>query len=110
MYNENLETEFRYNKKRKHYSYIYGKSGDFRKNILLSSKPEQHIHKNGKLIKTISNVPLYKHPNPNSNEQSYLMPRKYSDHINNFGEQKKSWRFHTYDKRKVKRIKKGKKY
>lgn len=27
-------SEFRYNKKRKHYSYIYGQKGDLRKNVV----------------------------------------------------------------------------
>lgn len=109
--NKNVpKTEFRYNRKRKHYSYIYGQKGNLRKNILISSKPEQHLHKNNGKIILIKNVPLYKHPNPNSNEQNYLMPRKYVDHKDSFGKQKKSWKFHPFDRRKVKRIKKGKKY
>ena len=32
-------SEFRYNKKRRHYAYIFKKIGAARKNILISSKP-----------------------------------------------------------------------
>lgn len=104
--NKKQRTEFRYNKKRKHYSYIYGQSGDYRKNILLSSHPEQILNNRGKVIK---NVPLYKHPNPNCDKKVFLMPRNYFDHYESFGDVKNSWSFHPYDRQKVKRIKKGKK-
>lgn len=42
-------SEFRYNKRRKHYSYIYGQKGDYRKNLLLSSKSTRRIKKETKL-------------------------------------------------------------
>ena len=91
-------TEFRYNKKRKHYSYIYGFRGDYRQNLLISTKP-----------KKVKNVILSKHPNPNkSDEESYLMTKRYLDHKDNFGPVKKNWFFSVLDRLKVKKVKKGK--
>ena len=101
-------TEFRYNKKRKHYSYIYKFKGDDRYNLLLSSKPKREVKKNGKK-KYIDNARLTKHPNPNKpNEKSYLMTKRYIDDKNDFGKQSKNWLFSPIDRIKIKRIKKGK--
>ena len=38
-------SEFRYNRKRKHYSYLFKDVGSKRKNIILSSKPVRKEHK-----------------------------------------------------------------
>ncbi len=99
--------EFRYNKRRKHYSYIYKFNGDYRQNLLLSTKPVEKINKNGK-IRVIKNVKLYKHPNYKSDKSVYVMPRRYIDHKSNF-DRSLPWAFHTFDKRQIKRLKKGKK-
>lgn len=101
-------SEFRYNKKRKHYSYIYGQKGDLRKNLLLSSKPTRKVKKNGK-TKIVNNVKLYKNPNPNKSDTQYIMTKRYLDHKDNFGSKKTKWAFDRNDKRAIKRIKKGKK-
>ena len=101
-------TEFRYNKKRKHYSYIYSCRGDYRQNLLISSKPDRVVHKDGKK-KRIKNIKLSKHPNPNKNgEESYLMTKRCLDHKDNFGPVKKNWFFSILDRLKVKKVKKGK--
>ena len=100
-------SEFRYNKKRKHYSYLYKKKGDYRQNILISTKPTVEEKKFGKK-KTIKNVPLHKHPNPNSTKSGYVVTRRYTDHKNSFAEKTYDWKFDRNDKRKIKRIKKGK--
>ena len=61
-------SEFRWNKKRQHYSYLFKQLGDYRKNILLSTKPKViDKRKNKEAI----NIKLYKHPNPNSNKDVY---------------------------------------
>ena len=41
-------SEFRYNKKRKHYAYLFKDVGSRRKNIVLSSKPFRIEHKRKK--------------------------------------------------------------
>lgn len=56
--NNMSKSEFRYNKKRKHYSYLFKDIGQLRKNLLLSSKQTRKHH--GKRKK---NVKLYRHPN-----------------------------------------------
>ena len=100
-----VRTEFRYNRRRKHYSYIYKQKGDYRYNLLMSSN--EYIRRKNKIIGR--NVPLYKHPNPNKpNEKSYIMTRRYVDHKNDFGPVKKNWFFHIFDRLKIKKIKKGK--
>ena len=43
-------SEFRYNKKRKHYSYIFKIVGTYRKNIVLSSKPFRKPNGNPRLF------------------------------------------------------------
>ena len=94
-------SEFRYNKRRKHYAYLFKDVGSRRKNIVLTSKPVRYFHN-----KARNNVKLYKHPNPNSSKQAYLIPIVYNDESSSFEEKKLNWRFDPNDKRKVKRIKK----
>lgn len=67
-------SEFRYNRKRKHYSYLFKDIGNRRKNIVLTSKEYRKEHKRIK-----KNVKLYKNPNPNNDKQSYLIPIIYND-------------------------------
>ena len=96
-------SEFRYNRRRKHYSYLFKDVGSKRKNIILSSKPVRKEHK-----KIKRNVKLYKNPNPNMNTDSYVIPKVYVDDASSFDERKPKWNFHPNDKRKIKRIKKCK--
>ena len=98
-------SEFRWNKKRQHYSYLFKQCGDLRKNILLSTKPKV-IDK--RKSKEADNVKLYKHPNPNSNKEVYAIPRVYLDHYSSFDNRTYNWNFHNFDKRNIKKIKKGK--
>ena len=97
-------SKFRYNKRRKHYSYSFKKRGSRVINILLTSKPDRREHLDFK-----KNVKLYKHPNPNSNKEAYLIPIVYNDDEASFDSKELKWEFHPNDKRKVKRIKKRKK-
>lgn len=99
-------SEFRFNKKRKHFSYLFKDNGEFRKNIILTTKPQiKKKKKNGK-IKTFKTVPLYHHPNSSDDTKIYLDKRIYNDHSSSFStELKENWSFHKNDKRKVKRIK-----
>ncbi len=97
-------SEFRYNKRRKHYSYLFKDAGQRRKNIVLTTKPYRKEH--SKLKK---NVKLYKRPNPNSDKQAYVVPIVYNDDADSFDEKRLNWKFHPNDKRKVKRIKKRRK-
>ena len=61
-------SKFRYNKRRKHYSYSFKKNNSRVKNILLTSKPVRKEHLDAK-----ENIKLFKHPNPNSDKQAYLI-------------------------------------
>ena len=98
-------SEFRWNKKRKHYAYLHKDIGRKRINILITSKPV--VLRKGRIV--IINVPLYKHPNTKYKQQFYLIPRNYLDDAESF-ETKiyVNWKFDKNDKRKVKRIKKNK--
>lgn len=104
-------SEFRYNKRRGHYSYIFGRKGNMRKNVLLSTN-EYRVKKiksnNCEKLIVNRNIPLYKHPNPNCTDKIYVMPRIYNDNKNVFGKLKRTWSFDIFDKRKIKRLKKRK--
>ena len=93
-------SEFRYNRRRKHYSYLFKDVGSKRKNIILSSKPVRKEHKRIK-----RNIKLYKHPNPKENKDVYLVPKVYLDKSDSFDKKREGWKFHPNDKRKVKRLK-----
>ena len=98
-------SEFRWNKKRKHYSYLHKDIGSKRKNILITSKPTIK-NRTGKIV--VKNVPLHHHPNPNKEGQFYVVPRNYIDELISFDEKAYKWDWHKNDKRKIKRIKKKK--
>ena len=101
-------SEFRWNKKRKHYSYLYKCLGSKRKNILISSQKYVFKTKNGKKKIILMNVPLYHHPNKSKNGQYYVIPKIYIDDIESFDVKiYENWCFDKNDKRKIKRIKKG---
>ena len=107
-------SEFRWNKKRKHYAYLHKDIGDFCKNILLTSKPKVFKKRNGKIKVVFNNVRLYAHPNPNKQKnldgvstEYYVIPKNYVDSITSFDEHVfEDWNFDVNDKRKIKRIKK----
>ena len=99
-------SQFKYNKRRKHYSYSHRKRGSKEENILITSKPYVKKHKNGKDKIVLRNVPLYHHPNPNKEGQFYVIPRNYVDDITDFAPKVYKWNWHRNDKRKIKRIKK----
>lgn len=96
-------SEFRYNKKRKHYAYIFKENKSRLKCILLSSKPYRKDHMTLK-----KNIKLHAHPNPNSDKQVYMVPIVYNDDVGSFDSKVLNWNFHPNDKRKIKRIKKHK--
>ena len=100
-------SEFRWNKKRRHYAYLHKDVGYKRKNILISSKPTVK-NRSGKSI--VTNVPLYHHPNGNKDGEYYVVPRNYFDDESSFDEKVYPWKWHKNDKRKIKRIKKNKFY
>ena len=97
-------SEFRWNKKRKHYSYIHKDDGSKRINIIVSSKP--YVKRKGKNV--IRNVPLYRHPNIKREGQFYVVPRNYADLKDSFDNRIYDWKWDKNDKRKIKRIKKNK--
>ena len=98
-------SEFRWNKKRKHYAYLHKDIGKRRKNILITSKP--YVFKKGRII--VCNVRLVRHPYPKKNGVFFLIPKNYLDDISSFDEKVYiDWNFDKNDKRKVKRIRKNK--
>ncbi len=98
-------SEFRWNKKRKHYAYLHSNDGAKRINILITSK--RYVLRKGKVA--MKNIPLVRHPNPSKEGQFYLIPRNYADDYRSFDEKEyREWVFDKNDKRKVKRIKKNK--
>ena len=101
-------SEFRWNKKRKHYAYLHKDMGLKCKNILISSKPYvwKRNKKKNKIIYV--NIPLYHHPNITKDGKFYLIPKNYIDDINSFEDKVYKWNWDKNDKRKVKRIKKNK--
>lgn len=104
-------SEFRWNKKRKHYAYLFKDKGEYRKNILLHSDPAKNKTISLKKIMEFKkkNTKLYRHPNPLKNDDSiyYVENRIYADHTNSFDEREYKWNWDKNDKRKIKRIKKG---
>ena len=102
-------SEFRWNKKRKHYSYLHKDIGSKRLNILITSKPVVVKHLDDeKVIVIKKNIPLYKHPNSNKNGKFYIIPKNYLDESNSFDSKVYKWNWNVKDKRKVKRVKKNK--
>ena len=99
-------SEFRYNKKRKHYAYIYKQSKSKRRNILISSKPTMTKTRVKGKPAVVQNVRLYRHPNPKKEGTFYLIPETYNDEARSFGDRVYDWNWDINDKRKVKRIKK----
>lgn len=97
-------SEFRYNKKRKHYSYLFKDVGSKCKNIVLTSKPFRKDHRTIR-----KNLRLFKHPNPNSEKQAYVIPIIYFDDLCSFDYRTLKWCFNPNDKRKIKRIKRHRK-
>ena len=96
--------EFRYNKRRGHYSYIYAEDGDNRKNLLLSTKENKKVNRKGK-VHIVDNVKLDKHPNPNSNKDVWVMTRRFVDNKKAFSKNAyKNWKFTKSDKMKVDKI------
>ena len=96
-------SEFRYNKRRKHYAYLFKDIGFLVLNIVISSKPTRIV--GGKAKK---NLKLFRHPNPNSMVTIYLIPYVYIDSLDSFGDKLYPWEFDKNDKRIVKRLKKRK--
>ncbi len=102
-------SEFRFNKKRKHYAYLHKRIGGKRVNILISTKPVmvRGKHMNGQIKVILKNVPLFHHPNPDKEGIFYLIPINYVDDAGVFeNKEHRTWCFSRHDKRKVKRIKK----
>ena len=94
-------SEFRWNKRRKHFSYIFKTVGNLRLNIILTTKPYRMVHGKEK-----RNIRLTKHPNPNSDKDAYVIPYVYLDDLNVFHDRVYDWNFNINDKRIIKRIKK----
>lgn len=95
-------SEFRFNKKRKHPSYVFKNKHDKYHSILITHSQSSPKYK--------KNIKLTKNPKPNDNTTAYLVPKVYKDNISSYGKKSyKNWKFSRNDNRKVKRIQKGKK-
>ena len=93
-------SEFRWNKKRKHYAYLFKDCGKQVFSIVISTKPYRMMHGKAK-----ANIKLVRHPNPNCLKTAYLIPYVYVDELLSFFDKVYRWNFDKNDKRKVKRIK-----
>ena len=106
-------SEFRWNKKRRQYAYLFKDLGDYRKNILITTDSKLVEKKHKKVVIKI-NIKLTQHPNPNKRDDGkdyYLVNhRPYVDHKDSFMPHVYiNWKWNINDKRKVKRIKRYKK-
>ena len=72
-------SEFRWNKKRKHYAYLHKDIGSKRKNILITSKPFIKKRKKGKEKIHMNNIKLTRHPNVVKKGVYYVIPKNYID-------------------------------
>lgn len=99
-------SEFRWNKKRKHYAYIFKDKCTKRKCILITSKKYVIKHKNGKIKIILFNILLYHHPNSKKEGTFYVIPKIYIDDERSFETTVLDWSWNKHDKRKIKRIKK----
>lgn len=105
-----MKDKFLYNKKRKHYSYIFKVRNGYCLNILLTTEAEskQKKHKKEKIV---NNIKLYKYPNKNSILKVFIYNRSpCNDHESSFDKKVLNGIWDVNDKRKVKRMKKYKKY
>ena len=104
-------SEFRYNKKRKHYAYLFKDLGDYRRNILLHSDPSKRGDWDKKKEKDFMkrHTKLYRHPDLNKPaiEIYYVENRIYVDNKDSFKEKVYKWKWDKNDKRIIKRLKKG---
>lgn len=99
-------SEFRFNKKRKHYAYLFKDIGTKKLNLLITSKPVVLKKKKNKIKVQFINVQLTRHPSKDKSGKYYMIPRKYIDDFDSFAEKKSNWSFDINDKRKIKRLKK----
>ena len=93
-------SEFRWNKKRKHYAYLFKDLGDKCLNIVLTTKPTRVVKGKEK-----RNIKLFRHPNPNSIKNAYINPFIYVDSMSSFYDIIYKWHFDKNDKRTIKRMK-----
>ncbi len=90
-------SEFRFNRRRKHPTYVFKKRGNKYHSITIT---------HADFTRKKKNIELYKNPNPNDKRKAYLIPKVNVDEISVFDKPKRRWFFDRNDKRKVKRIKK----
>ena len=104
-------SSFKYNKKRKHYAYQFKGLGHLRNNLLLHSDPKNKKSWSKEKLKDFlkRHTKLYRHPNPNKpkSEVYYVENRIYIDNKSSFDNREYDWSWDKNDKRKIKRLKKG---
>ena len=105
-----MKDTFRFNKKRKHYAYIFKIKNGYCLNILLTTQSKS-IHKKHGKTKVVNNIKVYKHPNSKiSNVVIYIYNHSpYVDSLESFSRKELDWIWDINDKRNVKRMKKYKK-
>ena len=104
-------SEFRWNKKRKHYAYLFKDVGVYCKNFLLHGNPQKKKDWNSEKQKEFEkkHTKLHRHPNRHKlpSEIYYVENRIYVDKKQSFGSQTYKWKWDPNDKRRIKRLKKG---
>lgn len=93
--------EIRYNKKTKHFSWVFGKDGHMRKSAGLTHQPESKI--DGKVV---HNIKLPKNPNPKEGKTpSYFNPMMQKQHKRSYSRvnkiKKDGWKMPKENKEKV---------
>lgn len=99
-----MKNTFRYNKKRRHYAYIFKVKRGYCMNIILTTEPESHNRKHHKSV-IVKNIKLYRHPNPNAKmKEAYIFNHSpYFDQIDSFDKKALKWSWNINDKRKCKK-------
>ncbi len=93
-------SEFRFNKKRKHPAYVFKKKNGKYHSLTITHSSKFNNRKNTK---------LYKNPSPKDTSDAYVIKKIAKDDISSYSKRPlKDWSFHTYDRRNIKRLKKGK--
>ena len=92
-------SKFRFNKRRKHPSYVFKEKNNKYHCIIIT---------HSKTTKSKANIPLYKNPQREKKKQAYLVPKIYKDEKSFYGKKINNFSFHKFDKRKVKHIKEHK--
>ncbi len=94
-------SEFRFNKRKKHPAYVFKKKKDKYYSLTITHSPKTRNRKN---------IKLYENPSPEDKRAAYVVKKVAKDNVKSYDKKPlPGWKFHTYDRRNIKRLKKNKK-